>query len=149
MATNKADGQTLSNIDRFLSKISQKFPETEEPVIMTDIHLTVSPDSGELMAFDDNDDEITRCVIEEWINNNDEHFYDNAAAILRERLRKTHAVVDSIGILKPFSFILETDEHEHFSELYLVDSDMEIIGGDLMQGLDEELDKFFDELISQ
>ena len=29
---------------------------------MTDIHLRASQDSGDLMAFDDDDNEISRCV---------------------------------------------------------------------------------------
>jgi len=116
---------------------------------MTDIHLTISQNSGELMAFDDDDNEITRCIVDEWINCQNNDFYDNAAAILRERLQKLHTVIDGMGLIKPFSFILENGEHEHFSELYLVDSDIRIIGGDLMAGLDEDLDKFFKELIKE
>lgn len=147
MEKGKAAEQTLLGIDRFLNKIVQKFPKTDEPAMMTDIHLTISQDSGELMAFDDNDEEITRCVIDEWINCQDEDFYDDAAVILREKLQNMQPVIDDMGLLKPFSFILETDEREHFSELYLVDSDMKIIGGDLMDGLSEDLDKFFEQLV--
>lgn len=149
MAPNKAGNATLTNIERFINKIAQKFPPVDEPTLMTDIHLTISQDSGELMAFDDNDDEITRCVIDEWINYPDDDFYDMAASVLRGRLQKLHAVIDEMGLLKPFSFILETDEHEHYSELYLVDSDIKIIGGDLMKGLDKELDTFLEKLIEE
>lgn len=149
MTQNRANDTTLANIERVINKITQKFPETEEPTIMTDIHLTISQESGELMAFDDNDNEITRCVIDEWINSQDDDFYDNAASVIRSLLQKLHATIDRIGLLKPFSFVLETDEHEHFSELYLVDSDIKIIGGDLMEGLDEDLDNFFKSLIKE
>jgi len=147
MEKSNASEQMLLNIERFLNKIVQKFPQTEEPTMMTDIHLTISQDSGELMAFDDNDEEITHCVIDEWINCQDEDFYNNAAATLREKLQDMQSAIDDMGLLKPFSFILETDEREHFSELYMVDSDMKIIGGDLMNGLSEDLDKFFEDLI--
>lgn len=146
MAQDKITKPTTDNIERFIGKIAAKFPATDEPSIMTDIHLTISPDSGELMAFDDNDEEITRCVVDEWINYQGEDFYDVAASVLRATLQKLHEKVDNMGLLKPFSFILETEEHEHYSELYLVDSDIKIIGGDLMQGLDKELDNFFDQL---
>lgn len=144
-----ANEQTLANIGRFLNKIVQKFPPADEPAIMTDIHLVISQDSGEMRAFDDNDDEITRCVIDQWINYQDDDFYDGAASLLRKKIEDMHPDIDNMGILKPFSFILETDEHEHYSELYLVDSDIKIIGGDLMNGLDEELDKFFNDLINK
>ena len=59
----KPTEQTLQQISRALKKIAQKFPPHDEPSLLTDIHLRVSQDSGELVAFDDEDQEITRCVI--------------------------------------------------------------------------------------
>ena len=61
--------QTIQQIERFLKKVAQKFPQAEgdETSALTDIHVRVSQDSGELLAFDDDDQEITRCVVEQWI----------------------------------------------------------------------------------
>lgn len=142
----KVCDSTISNVERFVKKIAQKFPYVEEPLIMTDIHLTVSQDSGELMAFDDNDNEITRCMIDQWIGCKDADFYDLVATMLRFELGEMSDVIDNLGIIKPFSFILETDEREHYSELYIVDSEIKIIGGDLMNGLEKELADFFKDL---
>ena len=143
----KASEATITQIERFIRKITQKFPPVEEPTVMTDIHLSLAQDSGELMAFDDNDNEITRCVIGEWINDTSTDFYDNAADVIRSVISGMQDNVEHMSSLKPYSFVLETDEREHVSELYLVDSDIKIIGGDLMKGLDEDLDKFLDELL--
>ncbi len=143
----KANNETIAQIERFIKKIVQKFISDEEPTIMTDIHISISQDSGELMAFDDNDNEITRCVVSEWIDNKELDFYDIVASAIRSVLESLHDNVDNMCILKPYSFVLETDEREHFSELYLVDSDIKIIGGDLMKGLDEDLDRFFNDLM--
>lgn len=143
----RTSDSTITQIERFIKKIAQKFPSVDEPTIMTDIHLSMSQDTGELMAFDDNDNEITRCVISDWIDCKDADFYDSAACVIREVIKHLHDIVDNMCILKPFSFVLENDEREHFSELYLVDSDIKIIGGDLMKGLDEDLDKFLSELL--
>ena len=52
--------QTVQQIERFLKKVSQKFPHTSEPTLLTDIHVRVTQESGDLMAFDDDDNEITR-----------------------------------------------------------------------------------------
>ena len=60
--------QTQQQIERFLKKVAQKFTANDCDMPMTDIHLRVSQDSGDLMAFDDGDDEITRCVIDQWID---------------------------------------------------------------------------------
>ena len=57
--------QTIMQVERFIRKVAQKFPAPEsddETSQMTDIHVRVSQDSGELLAFDDDDNEITRCV---------------------------------------------------------------------------------------
>lgn len=137
---------TIAQLERFIKKIAQKFPSSEEPVTMTDIHIMLSQDTGELMAFDDNDKEITRCVVDEWINSSAPDFYDIVAGTVRDLLARMHEVADGLCILKPYSFILENDEREHLCELYIADSDIRIIGGDLMNGLDEDLDKFLADL---
>lgn len=145
----KTTESTIVQLKRFFNKVSQKFPSTEEPVIMTDIHFSVSQDTGELLAFDDNDNEITRCVVDQWINCKEQDFYINITGVLRDVLKQMGDVVDFLSILKPYSFILENDDREHFAELYLVDSDIRIIGGDLMNGLDDDLNKFLDNLLKE
>ena len=133
----KASEQTIQQIERLLRKISQKFPFTEDPTVLTDIHIRVSPDSGELLAFDDDDEEVTRCVVEQWIDNKEDTFYDDAADILRRVLKRQHELVDSLGILRPFSFVMEDEEKEHLAELYVADGDTVILGGELMKDLDK------------
>lgn len=141
--------QTNLQVERFIKKVAQKFPasENDENSILTDIHVRVSQDSGELLAFDDDDQEITRCVVEQWIDNKEENFYDEVAKVLRDLLRKNSKLVDNIGILKPFSFVLEDDDKENLGELYLADDDTIIVGGDLMENLDNDLDSFLDDLL--
>ena len=139
--------QTTQQIERAIRKIAQKFPVTDEISALTDIHLRVSQESGELLAFDDNDDEINRCVIEQWIDNKDENFYETVTQILRNQLKRMSEMVDNLGILKPYSFVLEDDEKETVAELYVADDDTIIIGGDLMEGLNEDLDNFLDNLL--
>lgn len=143
--------QTIQQVERFLKKIAQKFPtsENDEDSVLTDIHVRVSQDSGELLAFDDDDQEITRCVVEQWIENKDENFYIEVAKHLRDILRKNAEIIDNMGILKPFSFVMEDDDKENLGELYLADDDTIIVGGDLMENLDKELDSFLDNLFEQ
>ena len=141
--------QTILQVERFLRKVAQKFPESEETSVLTDIHVRVSQDSGELLAFDDDDKEITRCVVEQWIDNKDENFYDEVAKILRELMRRNADLIDSLCILMPYSFVLEDDDKENLGELYLADDDTVIVGGDLMEGLDSDLDSFFDDLLKE
>ena len=105
----KASEQTIQQIERLIKKIAQKFPEEEDPTRLTDIHLRVYQDSGEILAYDDDDEEITRCVINDWIENKDADFYEHATNI----------------------------------------DDTIIITGDLMDGLDKDLDSFFEKLMKE
>ena len=84
--------------------------------------------------------------MEQWISNADEHFYDNVVRILREGLKKCHQAIDRMGIMKPFSFVLEDEDKAFIAELYVADDETIILGGDLMEGLDQDLDHFFKDL---
>lgn len=141
--------QTLQMIDRLLRKIAEKFPAGEEATTMTDIHLRVTQDTGELVAFDDEDIEITRSVIEQWIDNKDDNFYKIVANILHKRIEKNHAIIDNMSILKPFAFVLEDDDKENMGELYLADDETVIISPDFMSDLDQDLDNFLKDLMKE
>ena len=145
----KATEQTLQQLERALRKVADKFPATQEASLLTDIHLQVNQESGELTAFDDDDKEITRCVIEQWIDNKDSDFYADAASALRSLLNKHRKMFEQMSILKPYSFVLENDDHEHLAELYVVDDDTVIIDEELMTGLDKDLNDFLAKLLSE
>jgi hypothetical protein len=98
------------------------------------------------MAFDDDDNEINRCVVEEWIDNKANNIYEQITTILRQELSKEKDIVDNLSIIKPYSFVLEDEDRDNIAELYVVDDDTIIIGGELMAGLDEDLDEFFNRL---
>lgn len=141
--------QTILQVERFIKKVAQKFPISDDISILTDIHVRVSQDSGELLAFDDEDQEITRCVVEQWIDNKEENFYGEIAKALRNIFRKNASILDNLGILKPYSFVLEDEEKENKGELYLADDDTIIVGGDLMEDLDSDLDSFLNNLLKE
>ena len=123
----KATEQTLQEVDRAIRKVAEKFPSSEEATMLTDIHLRVSQDSGELLAYDDDDNEINRCVVEQWIENKDDDFYQHVATTLRSSLLKQKEKIEQMSILKPYSFVLEDDDKETIEELYLVDDDTVIL----------------------
>lgn len=149
MTTMKATEQTQQMLDRAIRKIAEKYPTSTEATLMTDIHIRVTQETGELMAFDDDDKEITRCVIEQWIDNKDDDFYDSVAAIMRKSFEHNRSIVDNMSILKPYAFVLEDDDRENQGELYVADDDTIIIDTELMAGLDEELDQFLDNLMKE
>lgn len=141
--------QTLQQIDRAIRKVVEKFPSSEEATQMTDIHLRVAQETGELTVFNDDDEEVTRCIVEQWINNSDDNFYEEITPVLRKSLEKNKAIVEGMSILKPFSFVLENDDKESIAELYLVDDEMVIIDPDLMEDLDDDLNAFLENLLKE
>ena len=143
----KTSEQTLPQIERTMRKTIEKFPAAEEATVMTDIHLRVTQETGELTVFNDDDVEITRSVIEQWIDNKDDDFYHEITPVMRKCVEKHKRDIEQMSIMKPFSFVLEQDDKEAVAELYLVDDDTVIIDPDLMEGLDEDLDKFLENLL--
>ncbi len=141
--------QTLQLIERAIRKITDKFPATKEASLMTDIHIRVTQETGEMVAFNDDDVEITRCVIEQWINNAEDNFYEQITPVIRKCLVKQKDLIEQMSILKPFSFVLENDDKESVEELYLVDDETVIIDPDLMEGLDKDLDAFLEKLLKE
>ena len=139
--------QTFQQIDRAIRKIVDKYPTTVEATLMTDIHIRVTQETGEMVAYNDDDVEISRCVVEQWINNADDNFYEKIAFVIRKCLDKQKDMIEQMSILKPFSFVLENDDKESVEELYLVDDETVIIDPDLMEGLGEDLDAFLEKLL--
>lgn len=143
----KAKDQTFQQVERAIGKVADKFPTTVEATQLTDIHLRVNQETGELVAFDDDDKEITRSVIEQWIGNKDDDFYEDIVSIIRKCIERKKETVEKMSILQPFSFVLEDEDKESIAELYVVDNDTVIIDPDMMQDLDEDLNLFLEKLL--
>lgn len=143
-----ATQQTIQEIDRAIRKIVAKFPASQEPVL-TDIHLELRQDSGDFLAYDDDDKELNRCVVEQWISSKEEDFYDQVTPILYGRLDALRAEIDKMSILHPFSFVLVDGDHETLSDIYLVDDEQQILTGSLMPDLEKDLNNFMKALFDE
>lgn len=139
--------QTQQQLERALRKLAEKFPSEQEASMLSDIHIRVSQDTGEVTILDDDDRELTRCVVEEWIDNKDDDFYESITPVLRHILTANSQLSDNLSILKPYAFVLEDDDHDALAELYVVDGDTVIMDPELMSGLDKDLDDFLDNLL--
>ena len=142
----KANEQTLQQIQRALRKVASKFTADAENMPLTDIHLQVLQESGELRIFDDDDNELTRCVVEEWIDNHDENFYSAVQPVLINAIEDIKDVTENVAILKPYSYVLIDEDRETVADLYLVDDDTIVLSGDLMKGMEDDLENFWNEL---
>ncbi len=138
-------------IQRALRHVAERFPQDREPVL-TDIIVRVFPHSGEVKFYDDEDRELFRIVIEEWIHGSRiPDFYDRVTPIVRRAIAEVRTeVVDRMSLLRPYTFVMQDEDGEPLTDLYIVDDDeTEILTGDLLKGVDEDLDTFFERLMQE
>ena len=145
----EATDSILQQIERALRKVATKFSINEEQAPLTDILIQVKQESGELLVFNDDDVELTRCVVEEWIDNKDDNFYEAVQPILKKAIAALSDTLDNLNILKPYSFVLIDEDRETVADLYLVDDDTLIIDSDLMKGMEEDLYAFLENLLKK
>lgn len=144
----KATQQTIQQIQRAIRKVADKFPPTADPVL-TDIHLQVKPESGELLAFNDDMDELTRIVVDQWLEPSANDLYDAAAVAIKQSIKGLRDMVDRMSILHPFSFVMMGEDGETMQDIYIVDDDAIILDTELLKGLDKELDAFLEQLMKE
>ena len=144
-----ANQQTIQQIERAIRKVAANFPKDADPVL-TDIHLWVNPYTGEIRSYNDEDEELDRCVVEEWIKSPMEDFYDSVAPILRSCIENMRSVVEQMSIMRPFSFVLIDEDHETLQDLVIIDDeDTVVLDGSLLKGLEEDLDGFLKKLMEE
>ena len=144
--------QSHSAITSTLKDELERYKASDDKSIVTDIHLQPKQDSGELIVFNDDDEELSRTIIDEWVEYNDDDFYKEAGNILKGALNaiKDEGELDHLCLMKPYSFVLVDDDKETVSELLLVDDeDTMLLDDELLKGLDEELDAFLKDLLEK
>ena len=143
----EATQQTQQQIERAITKVVGKYSQLEEPVL-TDIYIQVKQESGEILVYNDDDVELHRCVIEEWIGNTQEDFYSQIVPVLFQCISNMRSVVDSMQIMRPFSFVLIDEEHETVQDIIYIDNEETVIlDGKLLEGKDKELEEFLRHLL--
>ena len=134
----KLSAQSHASIASSLREAVDKYIADGERTVVTDIHLQPKQDSGELVIFNDDDEELSRTIIEEWVDYSEDDFYT-----IVERL-------DKLAIMKPYSFVLVDEDRETVTELLLIDDeDTLLLNDELLKGLDEELDAFLKDLLEK
>ncbi len=146
----KLSAQSHAQIATALRKAVSIYPSEDGRTVVTDIHLQPRQDSGELVFYDDDDKELSRVLIAEWVDYRDADFEKAAEHVLRDELRqlKEKGAMDNLCIMKPYSFVLVDYDKETIAELLLMDDeDTLLLSEELLKGLDEELDAFLKDLL--
>ena len=119
----KLSAQSHASIASSLREAVDKYIADGERTVVTDIHLQPKQDSGELVIFNDDDEELSRTIIEEWVDYSEDDFYTIVERILRGEINalKDTGVLDKLAIMKPYSFVLVDEDRETVTELLLID----------------------------
>ncbi len=128
-----------------------RYTQGDENSVVTDIHIQPNSESGELLVFNDDDEELARTIIDEWVDYESDDFYTVVEPLLKGALAalKDEGVFSHLALMKPYSFVLVDDDKETVAELLLMDDDTMLLDGELLKGLDEELDAFLKDLLEK
>ena len=148
----KMSEQSRASIVSALKTALCRYTSEGDETVVTDIHLQPNSESGELIIFDDDDQELSRTIINEWVEYESDDFYTVVEPILRAEVEalKESGKLEKLCLMKPYSFVLVDEDKETVAELLLVDEDDTLLLNDeLLKGLDEELDAFLKDLLEK
>ena len=78
----------------------------EDSSVVTDIYISVSPKTGEVLLFDDNEDTLSMCTAEDLIRNNknNKDYYDALDKTFSTILNRMESeeTFQELPLLKPF-----------------------------------------------
>ena len=121
---------------------------TAEETRVTDFHMHVNSENGELLINDDDDNTLARVHIIEWEGVHDEEIFEKELRTLLGKMQE-NGKFDSLNIVKPYSFVLADDEGEDIVDLLIVDDDTLILSEGLLEGFDEEMNEFLKKLLEE
>ena len=148
----KMSEQSRASIVSALKTALCRYTSEGDETVVTDIHLQPNSESGELIIFDDDDQELSRTIINEWVEYESDDFYTVVEPILRAEVEalKESGKLEKLCLMKPYSFVLVDEDKETVAELLLVDvDDTLLLNDELLKGLDEELDAFLKDLLER
>ena len=146
----KISEQPHAAIASCLKEAVERYAVQEGNANITDIHIQTSQDSGELVVFNDDDEELASTIVDEWVDCNSDDYDREVEALLRAELAalKDEGAFDNLCLLKPYSFVLVDEDKETVADLLLMDDeDTLLLDDELLKGLDEELDAFLKDLL--
>ena len=133
-----------------IQKALDKYVSGNGTHVITDIHMQVDMESGQLVISDDDDIVLAEQQIPEWESANPENFYTDVEIALKRALNqlREEGALENVKILKPYSFVLEDSTKETVAELLMMDDEETLfLNDELLKGLDEELNTFLMDLL--
>ena len=139
--------ETQEMLQAAVKKMANNYITAEESSV-TDFHIKVNRENGELTILDDDDKTLARVHIKEW---EDEQEYAVIEKELQSELTKMQqqGMFESLNIAKPYSFVLTDEEDQSIVDLLIIDDDTLMLNADLLEGFDEEMNSFLKKLLEE
>lgn len=139
--------ETHDRLQEAIKNMAKEFITAEETKV-TDFHIYVDGNKGDVIIMDDDDNSLARVHILEWEGEHNEEVFEKE---LRNLLAEMHkeGCFDSLNIAKPYSFVLTDDDRQSIVDLLIIDDDTIILSEDLLKGFDEEMNAFLKKLLEE
>lgn len=139
--------ETHDKLQNAFVNMTKNFITAEETKV-TDFHIYVDGNKGDVVVMDDDDNSLARVHILEWEGEHNEEVFEKE---LRNLLAEMHkeGCFDSLNIAKPYSFVLTDDDQQSIVDLLIIDDDTIILSEDLLKGFDEEMNAFLKKLLEE
>lgn len=141
-------------LDRAFRQAMERLQKTDITAPIVDLYLLPNPDAGEFSVFDDEDHLLEKVNVPIWEDQADivdtEATLTECESILRDIARAIldEGLFEKINIMKPFSVLMVDEEMQTLAELLLIDDEQILLDDDFLKHMDEELDIFYKELMS-
>ena len=137
--------ETHDRLQEAIIKMAKEFITAEETKV-TDFHIKVNGENGELVINDDDNNALARVHIIEWEGVHDEAVFERELRGILGKMQD-NGTFDNLNIAKPYSFVLTDEDDVAIVDLLIVDDDTLILSEDLLEGFDEEMNQFLKQLL--
>ena len=137
--------ETHDKLQSVIEKMTKEFITAEETKV-TDFHIKVNGENGDLVINDDDNNALARVHIKEWEGVHDEAVFERELRGVLGKMQE-NGTFDNLNIAKPYSFVLTDEDDIAIVDLLIVDDDTLILSEDLLEGFDEEMNQFLKQLL--
>lgn len=137
--------ETNDRLQDVIRKMTRNYITAEETRV-TDFHVKVNGETGDLTIADDDSTPLAHVHILEWEGTQDDAVFEKELRSVLAKMQK-NGDFDNLNIAKPYSFVLVDDEEKAIVDLLIIDDDTMMLNEDLLAGFNEEMDNFLKHLL--
>ena len=139
--------ETQEMLQAAVKKMANNYITAEESSV-TDFHIKVNRENGELTILDDDDKTLARVHIKEWEDEHDDAVIEKELQCELTKMQQ-QGMFENLNIAKPYSFVLTDEDDQSIVDLLIIDDDTLMLNADLLEGFDEEMNSFLKKLLEE